>query len=161
MELSVERRPLTGCVEGVECGCGATIMLGPDDELGTRQRPIYGTRAWAESYGRRNAVESANALIKVHYAQLGRGSIRAFGQLAHGLLVSIILSTVNIALLDSVYGIEAGQPLPNDTRIVAREPRTEALHRGPRAFRRPARTPEAQPKQDGPSINTGDWATAT
>lgn len=157
MELSVDNRPLTDCVEGADCGCGATITLGPDDELGTRQRTIYGTRAWAESYGRRNAVESANALIKVHYAQLCRGSIRALGQLTHGLLVSIILSTVNIALLDTIYGIDAGKPLPDDAPITAREPRTQALHRKPRAFQRPARTPKAQPMNDGPSTNTGDW----
>lgn len=117
--LSVDNRPLTDCVEGADCGCGATITLGPDDELGTRQRTIYGTRAWAESYGRRNAVESADALIKVHYAQLCRGSIRALGQLTHGLLVSIILSTVNIALLGTIYGIDAGKPLPDDAPITA------------------------------------------
>lgn len=157
MELSVDNRPLTDCVEGADCGCGATITLGPDDELGTRQRTIYGTRAWVESYGRRNAVESANAPIKVHYAQLCRGSIRAFGQLTHGLLVSIILSTVNIALLDTIYGIDAGKPLPDDAPITAREPRTQAVHRKPRRFQRPARTPKAQPMNDGPSTNAGDW----
>ncbi|AJM77055.1 hypothetical protein [Rathayibacter toxicus] len=135
-------------------------MLGPDDEHGTRQRPIYGTRAWTESYGRRNAVESANALIKVHYAQLRRGSIRALGQLAHGLLVSIILSTVNIALLDTTYDIDAGKHLPDDVPITAREPRTQALHRKPRSFQRRERTPKAQPKNDGPSTKTVDWATA-
>ena len=57
MRIDATKKPLTNCTPGEQCGCGITIRLQADDELRTRQWHIYGTKKWAESYGRRNAVE--------------------------------------------------------------------------------------------------------
>lgn len=56
---NVAKIPTTTCSPG--CDCGRTITLGPNDHFQTRQRPIYGTRKWKESYGRRVAVSPSRA----------------------------------------------------------------------------------------------------
>lgn len=139
LRLRSDRNPTTSCEPGAVCGCGRTITLGPDDAFQTRQRHLWGTTKWRASYGRRNAVETANALVHTHYGRLVRGSIRVRGTVKNGLLAAIIISTVNIALLSAVYGYDIGNPPPPGTLLVVRLNVTHARHRKPRVFRRPKR----------------------
>lgn len=142
LRLRADRNPTTSCEPGAVCGCGATVTLGPGDRFQTRQRHLWGTTKWVASYGRRNAVESANALIHNHYARLIRGSIRVQGTVKNGLLAAIIISTVNMATLDAVYDYDIGDPPPSGVVSVARAPLSHARHRKPRVFARP--TPKAR-----------------
>ena len=137
LRLRVDLNRTTSCEPGTACGCGGTVTLGPDDKFQTRQRYLWGTTKWVASYGRRNAVESANALIHNHYARLIRGSIRVRGTVKNGFLAAIIISTVNIALLGAVYDFDIGSPPPVGTVPVARPSVSHAKHRKPRLFRRP------------------------
>ncbi len=92
-------RPTTGCRHGTPCGCGKTLTLPPDTLAWTWQRHIWGTTDWARDYGRRAAVESSNAEIKIHRAHLDRGHTRVFGTLKNAILIAFTLAAVNIHLL--------------------------------------------------------------
>ncbi len=62
---------------GKPCACGAQPSLGPDDDLGLRQRYLYGTRKWWADHSRRSSVESANTNVQTHLGNLGlRHAIR-------------------------------------------------------------------------------------
>ena len=161
MRLPVHRRPLTPCTPGEECGCGATVTLGPEDQLRSRQKHLYGTRKWNESYGRRNAVESANSLIHDTRAKLTRGAIRVRGLHKHGLLTALIVAGVNIALMYSVYGYDAGNPCEDSVTLVARVPKKQALHRKPRVFQRPHRGPRDKTEPAPTPGTLNGWESAT
>ena len=70
------RRPTTACRPGVECGCGRTITLTPEEYGRTFQTAPYGTTRWLASYHRRSAIESANGEIRRNArARLLRGGV--------------------------------------------------------------------------------------
>lgn len=149
----------TACAKGEPCDCGTTVTLGPDDLLNLRQRVLYGTTRWKASYGRRSAVESTNACLKVHHARLARHSTRVRGTERNCILVAFILAAVNASLLLTRYGYDVGNPPPDHPERIAPLPQTrptKALHRQ-RAFRRPSRA-QATPTKAGAS--TTPWVTA-
>lgn len=139
MRLDPATRPTTSCTEGEPCACGTTVTLGPEDHFGTRQRPLYGTTAWKASYGRRSAVESANANLKVHHAQLRRGSTRVMGTNRTGILLAFILAAVNVSVLHSRYDYDAAAPTDGTGPIAPKPSPRPALHRTRDFQRRPAR----------------------
>lgn len=152
MRLDPASRPTTRCTPGMQCACGVTVTLGPDDYMQSRQRDLYGTTAWKASYGRRSAVESGNAVLKMHHAQLQRGSTRVMGTNKTGILLAFITAAANVSLMLSRYGYDIGSPPADDDAPVAPlpSPRT-ALHRKrpfarrKRSSRPPRGTPPASP----------------
>lgn len=162
MRLDPSTRPTTNCTPGHPCSCGTTVTLGPDDQFQTRQRNLYGTTAWKASYGRRSAVESGNANLKVHHVMLQRHSTRVRGTNKTGILVALIVAAANASLLLTRYGYDIGNP-PTDSQPIAPlpSPRT-ALHRT-RPFTRRRRTgtspPNAPPSQ--PSRPPTHWVRPT
>ncbi len=68
-------KPLVTLPEGEKC-CEGTVSVGAD-QLPLMQRTIFGTPAWAASYGRRNAVESVNAAFKGQFTSIDRGFVRS------------------------------------------------------------------------------------
>lgn len=128
------------------------MTLGPDDYMQSRQRDLYGTTAWKASYGRRSAVESGNAVLKVHHAQLQRGSTLVMGTNKTGILLAFITAAANVSLMLSRYWYDIGSPSADDDAPVAPlpSPRT-ALHRKrpfarrKRSSRPPRGTPPASP----------------
>lgn len=159
LRLDASRYPTTPCAEGEPCQCGTTVTLGPDDLLNLRQRVLYGTTKWKASYGRRSAVESTNACLKVHHARLARHSTRVLGTERNGILVAFIIAAVNASLLLTRHGYDVGNPPTDQPERIAPLPQarpTKALHRQ-RAFRRPSRA-QAPPTKAGPS--TTPWVTA-
>lgn len=159
LRLDEATRETTKCTSGVPCGCGVTVTLGPDDYLQTRQRDLYGTTAWKASYGRRSAVESGNAILKVHHANLRRGSTRVMGTNKTGILLAFIVAAVNASLLLTRYGYDVGAPPADLDAPVAPlpSPRT-ALHRK-RPFARRKRTsspPRGTPPDSTPPATA--WA---
>lgn len=154
MRLPAHNRPTTSCTPGQRCACGTTITLGPNDYFATRQRLIYGTTEWKASYGRRSAVESANASIKTHHASLRRGSTRVMGTARTGILLAFILAAVNASLLYSRYDYDIGNPATDDGTPLTPKPTPKtALHRRRPFKRRPARRsppPERPPATASP-----------
>jgi len=105
------------------------VTLGPDDYVQTRQRDLYGTTAWKASYGRRSAVQSGNAFLKVHHARLQRGSTRVMGTNKTGILLAFIVAAANVSLLFSRYGYDVGVPPAVDEHIAPLPSPRTALHR--------------------------------
>ena len=66
-----------------------------------RQKHPYGTSKWKAAYNRRPHVESANALIKTHFAAVRRGYSRVFGLAAQALLLAFTLAASNLEYLES------------------------------------------------------------
>lgn len=159
MRLDPASRPTTRCTPGTPCACGVTVTLGPDDYVQTRQRDLYGTTAWKASFGRRSSVESGNAVLKVHHANLQRGSTRVMGTNKTGILLAFIVAAANVSLLLSRYGYDVGAPPADLDAPVAPlpSPRT-ALHRK-RPFARRKRTsspPRGTPPDSTPPATA--WA---
>lgn len=143
MRLDPATHPTTTCEPGSPCDCHRTVVLGPtrDDFLNLRQRHLYGTKKWRGSYGRRNNVESFNALLHNHYANVGRGSFRVRGTNRTGVLAAFVLAAVNVTTLALRYGYDVGNPPSLDpAAVLAPLPQhrpTKALHR---EFSRPNET---------------------
>lgn len=154
MRLSPATRPTTSCAPG-GCSCGATPTLGPSDMTRERQATRFGTTAWAQSYGRRSAVESLNASLKVHHGSIGRGSTQVMGTTRTTLLLAFMLAAVNIRILLSSYTFDPGRPHPDDVDVQPVLTPSRASHRTRRPFRhRTSRSP-AQP--NGPPGEHTDW----
>lgn len=151
LRLDPARYPTTDCVEGDPCHCKDTVTMGPQDvrHMQLRQRPLYGTTKWMASYGRRNAVESANALIKGHHINITRGSIQVRGTNRTGVLLGFLMAAVNVTLLSTRYGYDVGNPphLGGHEELVPLPQRrpTSALHRRIRPFKRPKRKSKKPP----------------
>lgn len=92
-------RPTTACRQGEDCACGKTVTIGPDIMAWTKQRNLWGTTAWAADYGRRAAVESGNAEIKIHRLHMDRGFTRVIGTLKNSVLLGFALAGLNVILL--------------------------------------------------------------
>lgn len=152
MRLDPAKRPTTPCVEGEPCACGTTVTLGPDDYFATRQRLLYGTTAWKASYGRRSAVESANANLKAHHAELRRGSTRVMGTRRTGILLAFILAAVNASVLLSRYGYDLAAPTDASEPLTPKPTPRPARHRSRDFARRPKR--RKQPPGRAPTRST-------
>lgn len=168
MRLDPATRPTTQCTPGVPCACGVTVTLGPDDYIQTRQRDLYGTTAWKASYGRRSAVESGNAVLKVHHARLQRGSTRVMGTNKTGILLAFIVAAANVSLLITRYGYDVGAPPADDVEPVAPLPSSRtALHRKRPFARRnrstspPRGTPPSPPRPATAWTRVAPAATST
>lgn len=148
---------------GEPCACGTTVTLGPDDYFQTRQRDLSCTTAWKASYGRRSAVESGNAILKVHRGRPHRGSTRVMGTARTGFLLAFIVAAANASLMLTRYGFDVGSPFAGSSSEVLTplpSPRP-ALHRT-RPFKRRRRVRSEPPRPPGkPTSSPGRWAKVT
>lgn len=94
MRLSAKDHPTSTCAPGDDCPCGKSIAVPNHVMNKIRQWPLWGTTAWADRYGKRNAVESSNALLAA--AGHTRGYIRIFGAAANALLLAFLHVAINI-----------------------------------------------------------------
>lgn len=152
----------TTCVEGEECSCSRTLTLGPtlQDGMKLRQHHPYGTTRWKADFGRRNNVESGNAVIKHHHASLRRGSVRVFGRVKTMILLAFILGAANLRLVLSRYGVDPAEGLPEgqvSPRPSRNKPKKPPLH--VRAFK--GRRARAARYADNPPIRPGSFTRAT
>lgn len=70
-----DRIPLTSCLPDEPCGCNKRITIPIADMPSGTEPLLFGTRAWAAEYGRRNLVESFNSVEEYTYA-INRHSIQ-------------------------------------------------------------------------------------
>lgn len=150
-------RPQTNCAPGA-CSCGRALTLGPDDMTRERQRVRFGTTAWSQSYGRRSAIESANAGLKTHQAKLGRGSTRVLGRIKTTILLAFIVAAANIRILLDCYGFDPGLPHADDMDVRPLPTTSTAQHRKRPFARRKSRSPV---QTTGPPALTPDWKHAS
>ncbi len=134
------RRPTTACRPGVECGCGRTITLTPEEYGRTFQTAPYGTTRWLASYHRRSAIESANGEIRRNRLSVGKYSILVRGNRRYSLLMGCLLAAVNLLMAEDWFCTpwdqldEAQTPPP---RFVRREREDTTTHRLLRHMMRP------------------------
>lgn len=159
MRKSPAKVPTSNCKKGQSCACGKTVTLGPSasDRLQIRQRELYGTTRWKLSYSRRNAVESANSLLKNHYARLTRGSTQVRGTHRTAILLALIIATVNMHLLRRRYGYDLACPPPG-TGTVPPLPMNQSGARRRRVFTRPRRSSGSAPPESPPPLGDEEWA---
>lgn len=129
MRLSAAKYPTSRCVRGEPCSCSVRKTVGRV-HVRLRQRHHYGTTRWLADYGRRNSVESANAMLKTHVIGFEKKTIRVFGKLKHGLWCALSAAMINLSLIASRYGLEPSDESPQDL-IEPLEPAhaRQALHR--------------------------------
>ncbi|WP_412148734.1 hypothetical protein [Curtobacterium flaccumfaciens] len=89
--------PITNCEEGDGCWCDRNPLINAEDQLGLRQKYIYGTTKWLAYYGMRNASEAKNADLKENHGTLRRSSVRVNGTTANALLFAIRCCAINVA----------------------------------------------------------------
>lgn len=148
--------PVSSCIKGEACGCGVTVTLGAET-LKLRQRWLYGTTKWAAAYFRRVAVESANANIREHHANLKRGAIRVIGRVKTCLMVACQVIAANLRLAKSRYEVVTS-PITKVTsgtlrrRKKGKKPPKPALHT--RVFGRPLRPPLRLGEEISPTRRT-------
>lgn len=157
LRLDPARKITTTCNENV-CGCSATVILTLDDELGTRQKFLFGTTLWKASYGRRNAIESANANLKWHHGFWSRRTVRLIGTLRSGIAYAFLIAANNIRVLALAYGWDIGNPScpPEDVR--PRPSQSKAAHR--RQKLKQPRYPPKPPPRSGPPPSSTKWQPA-
>ncbi len=130
--------PITRCAKGDHCWCDRNPLIPGDDYLGLRQHLIYGTTAWAEAYGLRNASESTMAEHKNNRGTMRRGSTAIFGTTANAFVFAMRCVAINVALRRRAYGdrVNLRTADPNDVPTVQRlRPRKHTprhLRRGPK-----------------------------
>lgn len=114
--LNPETHESTTCIEGEECSCSRTLVLGPttSDHMKVRQRHLFGTTKWRADYGRRNNVESGNSILKHHHVKVSRGSVRVFGSIKTMILLAFVFGAANVRLVMSRYRLDPGDELPGD-----------------------------------------------
>jgi hypothetical protein len=83
------------------CCTQATLTVPAEHNVRIRQKHPFGTTKWKHAYNRRPAVETANSLIKTHFATVRRGYTQVFGLEAQALLLAFTLVAANIRLLES------------------------------------------------------------
>lgn len=119
MRLPLDR-PTTSCQPGVPCACGRTVTIDRDFYPGTQQRLVWGGTTWAQSYHRRNRVESANAELKHHRQAFRRGFTRVVGKTKTALLIAFAIVGVNAALTtretDTAQEPASNAPIPTARR---------------------------------------------
>lgn len=133
MRRSPGMRPTTSCKPS-GCACGDTVTVGPDDMLKERQKALFGTRAWAESYGRRSAIESFNASLKGAHFGLHRGSTQVKGANSTSILMAIIVAATNVNVMMAAYGPDVGLDHPEDVVVKPLPTSSKSSHRKERDF---------------------------
>jgi hypothetical protein len=91
--------PETTCTTGSDCGCKGTFTITPDEYARESQWPLFGTTAWRELYGSRNAVESFNADVRTNKLSWRRGYVKAFTRSRNALLLSLSLASLNFRII--------------------------------------------------------------
>ncbi|MCU1494558.1 MAG: hypothetical protein JWO62_2322 [Acidimicrobiaceae bacterium] len=91
------------------------------EKLDDYQQVPYGTHAWAESYGRRNAVENVNGRLKV----LGRMTdsfVYAFGRGAHRMatLMAAVAHNIKVAIAFPDVTVTADERARSSSRRTSR-----------------------------------------
>jgi hypothetical protein len=82
--------------------CCSGVLTATPTQLRLWQQIPFGTTAWRISYGRRQAVESANAGLKGQFVDIGRkGFVRVFGKAKISLLLGFTIAGYNLYLARS------------------------------------------------------------
>jgi len=129
--------PLTGCTRDQPCGCGLTVTVHRHEHQRDRQRLPWQSTAWFDSYGRRVGIESLNASVRGHHANINRGYIRVVGLAPVTTLLAFGLAGMNTRILNAWY-TSRGQPEPwavaltepPDERVPQRQHRRYCPKRG-------------------------------
>lgn len=119
--------PLSTCIAGEPCACGKTVTLDAE-HCRERQGHAYGTTKWLADYGRRSAVESYNASLKLHHGSLRRGCIRVMGLAKNTLFLGILVAACNLSIV-AVHYLDPGEAPPDEEHAWTRETNRPALHR--------------------------------
>lgn len=93
---AAHKRPLTSCVEGVQCSCSEVVVIDDPDTDRERQRRIWGTTQWTKSYNRRTVVERGYSDDKYQVTNFTRASVYCFGTVKHSIYYSPIIVARNI-----------------------------------------------------------------
>lgn len=91
--------PETTCTSESDCGCKGSVTLTPDEYARESQWPLFGTTAWCELYGARNAVESFNADVRTNKLSWRRGYVKAFTRSRNALLLALSLASLNFRII--------------------------------------------------------------
>lgn len=116
--------PLTNCKEGDGCWCDRTPTVDADDQLGLRQKYLYGTTKWLAYYGMRNASEAKMANLKRTHSTLRRASSSVNGTTANALLFAVRCVAVNIALMHAAYDGKVTLATTDPREVPITSPRT-------------------------------------
>ncbi|WP_123940239.1 MULTISPECIES: hypothetical protein [unclassified Frondihabitans] len=95
-------KPETKCQPN-SCDCGSTIVVYPQESARERQPMPFGTTRWAELYGMRTAVESANSNFKIWRGVLHRHSSFVFGTTPNAILLALQCAAINVSLFHDAY----------------------------------------------------------
>ena len=93
--------------EGTTC-CGGTVTA-QAAELPHHQRFFPGTTAWRISYGRRQVVEGANAMLKGGFVNVGHKFFRVFGLTKMTLLLAFTVVGYNLDRIRSFLAKRAAE----------------------------------------------------
>lgn len=96
-------KPLSRCVRGEPCKCGAVITLKLQDDVHLRQPDLYGTTAWKQQYSRRSGIESLNAEASTHRGRLRRGYTLVHGLAKTAVLLTFAFVGINVRILWDWY----------------------------------------------------------
>ncbi|MFQ6484993.1 hypothetical protein [Brachybacterium epidermidis] len=95
-------RPETIHARGENCSCGKTIVVPIIDVIRFYQPYVWGSQDWERAYGQRSLSETANSLMKTHFARLAKGTFRVLGLRKIGLALAFFLDAVNTRTLLSM-----------------------------------------------------------
>jgi hypothetical protein len=99
------KAPLVDLPGGVRC-CGGTVTV-QAAELPHHQRFFPGTTAWRISFGRRQVVEGANAMLKGGFVNIGHKFFRVFGLTKMTLLLAFTFVGYNLDRIRSFLAKKA------------------------------------------------------
>ncbi len=116
--------PLSGCTPGEPCGCGLTVPVHRHEYQVVRQHLPWQSTAWFDSYGRRVGIESLNASIRGHRANINRGYIRVVGLAPVTTLLAFGLAGMNTRILNAWY---TSRGLPEPWATFLAEPSDERV----------------------------------
>jgi hypothetical protein len=135
--------PLTGCIKDEPCGCGITVTVARHTYQRDRQPLPWQSSRWFDSYGRRVGIESLNASIRRHHADINRGYIRVVGLAAVTTLLAFGLAGMNTRILNAWY-TSRGVPEPWAT-VLAEPPDERVPQRQHRRYRSKRGSPPTTP----------------
>ncbi len=128
--------PLTGCTKDEPCGCGITVTVARHTYQRDRQPLPWQSSRWFDSYSRRVGIESLNASIRRHHANINRGYIRVVGLTAVTTLLAFGLAGMNTRILNAWY---TSRSLPEPWATVLAEAPEEREHQKQHRRYRPKR----------------------
>ena len=135
--------PPTSCTTGQPCGCGTTVTVHRLPHQRDRQRLPWQSKAWFDSYSRRVGIESLNASIRGHHADINCGYIRVVGLTPVTTLLAFGLTGMNTRILNAWY-TSRGQPEPRAT-ILGEPPDERVPQREHRRYRPKRGSPPTTP----------------